>query len=125
MANTSFPKQSRQFSLGKIRIKNAFNPILYLVVVVGIVVSMAFNAGVDEKFIWAILGLFFFVIVAACWAYFYFMIKDPDRLHSEEFQLKKHTLEMEHGMGLIPHSVDGPLGGNPHIIEGNTEGAIK
>jgi len=50
----------------------------------------------------------FIPIALFCFAYIYFMITDPDRLHSEEFQLKSRSLSAVQSKGgaLVINPID-------------------
>ena len=54
------------------------------------------------KDIWLQRGLFLVGLVPVAlfvFSYTYFMFKDPDRLHSEEFQLKRRSLSIVESKG--------------------------
>lgn len=80
--------------VSKIKVKNVVDmPLFYgLWVLAFAVISAAFS-----KFIWVIIVLFCFaglLFLIALFGYLYFSFKNPDYLRSEEYHLKKQSLEI-------------------------------
>lgn len=80
--------------VGKVIVKSALNPILWLSAIsTPIFIIAGFLCGKDESF----RGLFFYASLVpfsvALIAYVGFALLNADRLHSEEFQLKRETLK--------------------------------
>jgi hypothetical protein len=79
-------------AVARVTTRSALNPILWLA---GIVSPLSLTLAA----IWASdLALWFLVIGAlpvavSIFAYIYFMIRDPDRLQSEEYNLERHRIE--------------------------------
>lgn len=87
-------------STGRHVVQNAMTPALWLC---GIVCPTCFGAAYgfrDQPFFcatFAILGAL--PIVTACGLYIYFSVRDPDRLHSEDFRLRTRALEITESKG--------------------------
>lgn len=81
--------------LGVIRVRSAVNPLLWLV---ALVTPSSFLTAYYFREIPSLSALFVFIgslpVMAALVAYFYFMIKDPKKLQSEDFQLRAQMLEI-------------------------------
>ena len=112
-----------------VRVKNAMNPLLWLTAVASpmFLVGSVFAAKSGSDF----LSIFFAVMSAipltlCSIAYLYFMVRDPDRLHSEEFQIKQRELILfqKHDTNLImiEDAVSLP---NKEVIEKKPKGRIK
>ena len=86
-------------AFAKVRLKNVMNPMIMLVVAVGIftMVAMIFC---KAEFGWALMILLCFIVIAFLVAYFYFMIKDPGKLQSEEYQITNQYIEMIQKQGV-------------------------
>ena len=81
---------------GKLRVKSALNPILWLCGIIA-VPSLLFLKVVWPPPTWliiVILTLVFIPVITAIGAFLFFMFKDPDKLQSEEYQLLKRELEI-------------------------------
>ncbi len=80
--------------LASIKHKTIVQPLLWLCGTFGL---GCFVLAATVKDPWLEHGLFVVGIVPLAllaFAYIYFMFRDPDRLHSEEFQLKRRSLSM-------------------------------
>ena len=81
--------------LGVIRVRSAVNPLLWLV---ALVTPGSFIGAYYFREVSAFSAIFFLIgcipIFAALVAYFYFMIKDPKKLQSEDYQLRAQMLEI-------------------------------
>ena len=77
---------------GKLSVKSALNPILWLCAI--ITIPSLFAVPFVEKIpAWLIL-LIISPVLAAILGFFFLMIFDRDKLQSEEYQLKKRSLEI-------------------------------
>lgn len=77
---------------GRLKVKSALNPILWLCGLIGTPCIIAIGAQKEPSVVLVI--LLFVVVATALFSFLYLLIKDPDRLQSEDFQLRKQTLEM-------------------------------
>lgn len=77
---------------GKLSVKSALNPILWLCAIITIpsLIAVPF---VDSTPVWLIL-LIVCPVFAAIIGFFYLLLFDRDKLQSEEYQLKKKSLEL-------------------------------
>lgn len=87
-----FTKITEQVS--KIKVKNVVDMLLFY----GLwVLVLAVLAGIFSKFVWVIIVLFCFaglLFLIAGFGYVYFLFKNPDYLRSEEYHLRKQSLEI-------------------------------
>ena len=67
------------------------NPVLWICGLVSTPAALAVAAGNGT---WLHVVLALGPVVVALWGFGFFMIRDPDRLHSESFQLRKQALEL-------------------------------
>jgi membrane protein YdbS with pleckstrin-like domain len=82
-------------AVASMRIRSALNPFLFLIMVVGaIMVSVVSFGSLPLLGIYGLLVLFSLVVVATLGVGIYFAIHNPDLLRSEEFQIKKQSLEL-------------------------------
>jgi len=106
----SFPSNSEIFtraveSGGKLSVKSALNPVLWLCAIVSIpslvtlIIYLCINR---EPAIWLI-SLFIFLIsfpiLLVGVGFIFLLFRDRDRLQSEEYQIQKQTLEMSQQKG--------------------------
>jgi hypothetical protein len=85
--------------LATVKHRTAVQPLLWLC---GTVSLGCFIISAVVKDIWLQRGLFLVGLVPIAlfaFSYIYFMFKDPDRLHSEEFQLKRRSLSIVESKG--------------------------
>lgn len=82
----------------RLHVRSALNPILWLC---GIVTPAAFVASylLPNPVQLIAMGIGSLPVLCACGAYIYLMIVDPNRLHSEDYQLRRQALEMIHEKG--------------------------
>jgi hypothetical protein len=91
---------------GQLRVKSALNPILWLCGLIG--TPCIISIGMQKEPSWVLICLLFIVVLAAVGSYIFLMLKDPDRLQSEEYQLRRKTLELIEESGDI-NAVDARL----------------
>jgi hypothetical protein len=87
-------------------VRTAMNPLLWLV---GITVPLALVLGflsADLLVRVFLLGFAAVIVTAAFAAYFVILIRDPDRLQSEEYRLQQRALQMLYKQGVSPEIVD-------------------
>jgi hypothetical protein len=92
---------------GTVRVRNALNPLLWtmaLVVPTSWIAAYFFR---DEAMLeYALFGVGALPIFATLVAYFIFMFRDPNRLQSEEYQLRHEVLQILHKRGDVNEVVD-------------------
>lgn len=80
---------------GRLRVKSALNPVLWLCAVV--TVPLAGLATFVEEPTWltvCLVVLAFLPLVLVGIGFVVFLFRDPDKLQSEDYQIRKRTLEM-------------------------------
>lgn len=87
-----------QNSAARLQVRSALNPLLWLCAIctpfsLGLA---AITSGFLQIALLAIGGM---PILCACGAYIYLMLKSPDRLHSEDYQLRRQALQMIYEKG--------------------------
>jgi len=86
---------------GVVRVRNAFNPILWGCAVA---TPVCFLAGLlfqsDPILRYGLVALGALPVLPLIAAYLYFMLRDPDRLQSEEFVLRQQELTVTERKGL-------------------------
>lgn len=86
-------------SSASVKVKNAMNPIVkMLLCVVPLTVGMMFWGDTWVKVIGA--AAFGIFVIAAIGAYVYFMLKNPQMLQSEEYQIQRQALEIIQQQGI-------------------------
>jgi hypothetical protein len=86
-------KQSASDAVERLRVRSALNPILWLCVIVtapGMAATPFFQNGAP---IWFIVIVFLPVIIA-CFGFLVLLAFDRDKLQSEDYQLRKRSLEL-------------------------------
>jgi hypothetical protein len=89
-----------------VRVRTVVNPLLWLV---GLTMPFRVLAAVfvDGQLLkWIFLGFAGVSIVSTLVAYFIFAFRDPDRLQSEEYQLRQRELRMIYRHGRRPEIFD-------------------
>jgi hypothetical protein len=93
---------------GKLTVRSALNPILWLC---GLVTVPAMTAAVATGSAppW-LLALIFIPVVSAAAGFFFLLLHDRDKLQSEEYQLRKQSMELMQQKGdLEPALLDSTL----------------
>ena len=104
----------------RIKVKNAFNPVLWMCGIIS-APTLGYGAFNPELPIWLIV-VGCAPVAVALYSYVYFMHNDADRLHSEEFQIQKRTIEMAQQKGAAPIEVNKSLViENPQLLSIGTE----
>ena len=101
--------------LASIKHKTAVQPLLWLC---GTFSLGCFIILLFVKDLWLQRGIFLVglsPVVLFIFAYIYFMFKDPDRLHSEEFQLKRRSLGIVESKGGTVAILPVDLSSNPYV----------
>lgn len=82
----------RQSSIESVAVKNAMNPALWICGLISApaTISLAFSPNPSWVHIVLALG----PVAVALGGFVYFMLREPDRLQSESFQLRKQALEL-------------------------------
>ncbi len=104
---------------GKLRVRSALNPALYFLLI-GVPAGL-YLLGIGGGILPAVIGAMLICIPIVVFAvgFIYFMIKDPDKLRSEEYELRKTALTMIEQKGgaisIVETSVEAIA--NPHYQE--------
>lgn len=116
-----------QSAAGNLKVRSALNPLLWLCAIVTIP-CLGLAALLSEKLIIAVplLIIAFLPVVSAIGAYIYFMITSPNKLQSEEYQIKQQALELVQSKGspieIMPLSLDSMTNPAPiRAIEGGRQ----
>jgi hypothetical protein len=90
--------QLAQHAAIRLHVRSALNPLLWLVGICTPFTFMLayFSQGVIQGLL---LGIGALPIVMACAAYVYWMLVAPDRLHSEDYQLRRQALQLIYEKG--------------------------
>ena len=94
--------------IARVRTESALNPLLWLV---GLTLLAAVSAGAFDRddLMWALIYAMAAEVAVALLAYLYFMLRDPNRLHSERYQLERQRMELmldERYPGRLPVTID-------------------
>ncbi len=85
-------KTRHQSSIERVAVKNVLNPVLW---VCGLISApAAVTLGFAPNPTWVHITLALGPVGVALFAYLFFMFREPDRLQSESFQLRKQALEL-------------------------------
>ena len=80
---------------GVVRVHNAMNPLLWTMAVASPVCFLKAYGFRDNPFLRTLLvGIGALPILLTLIAYFIFMLRDPDRLQSEEFRIKQQAIQV-------------------------------
>src|SRR5258708_38757398 len=86
--------------MGRHTVKNAMTPFIWMV---GVASPICFSAAwcfhSYEFFCGSLILAGIVPIFTACFAFLYFVIRDPDRLHSEDYRLRSRALEITESKG--------------------------
>ncbi|MCA0153763.1 hypothetical protein [Winogradskyella vincentii] len=77
---------------GKLHVKSALNPILWLCAIITIP-SLIVVPFIEETPTWLII-LIVSPVITAILGFFFLLVKDRDKLQSEEYQLRKRSMEL-------------------------------
>ena len=84
---------TRQHShVERVAVKNALNPVLWVCGLISAPASIALPFTSSPSWVHVLLAVG--PVAVALFAFLYFMFRDPDRLQSESFQLRKQALEL-------------------------------
>ncbi len=101
-----------------VRVKNAVNTLLWMTALVTPTSWLAayfFQSDAILKYGFSLFGAL--PVFAALFAYFYFMLKDPDRLQSEEFVLRQQELSIYRSSDGAPKPIETEERMLPNIAE--------
>lgn len=79
--------------LGKLRVKSALNPALWLFAVVALLAAAIAGLTDGELPIWLVVLIFLAFSVPSI-GYFFLLIVDRDKLQSEDYQIRKQSLDL-------------------------------
>lgn len=82
---------------GRLLVRSALNPILWLCAIIypTTIVAFIIRPDLPAAFLWFGVAPIAFAVIG----FVYFMIRDPDKLQSEEFQIRKKTIEFSQQKG--------------------------
>ena len=90
--------QATQDAGVRLQVRSALNPLLWLCAIsTPLTLGYSYFSSGSIQIVLLMIGAL--PIVCACGAYIYWMIVAPDRLHSEDYQLKRQALQMIHEKG--------------------------
>ena len=112
---------------GRLRVRSALNPVLWLCAIVTVPCVMTYSWSADKPVWLAVLA--FAPVAVALFGFLKLLFTDADKLQSEEYQIRKQSLELIQQKGdptaidaisavLIPKPVDSDT---PLIEEGGAE----
>ena len=79
----------------KLRVRSALNPMLWLTAIASpICLGAAYAFSAQSTVMWVLVAVALLPIVFTCFGFVYFAAKSPERLQSEEYQLRHETLQM-------------------------------
>ncbi len=87
-----------QDSAVRLQVRSALNPLLWLCAICT-PIALGLAAFANGPMQWTLLAIGGLPILCACGAYVYWMLKSPDRLHSEDYQLRRQALQMIYEKG--------------------------
>jgi hypothetical protein len=109
---------------GKLRVKSALNPILWLCLIIS-VPGTAFAVQSETQPIWLIILIFIPVSLAAI-GFLFLLIFDRDKLQSEEYQIKKQSLEIyQKGLSSPVPALYNEIMENPEISQSGSKRGIE
>jgi hypothetical protein len=79
-------------SVERVSVKNALNPVLWVCGLISAPAALALGFAPNPT--WVHITLALGPVAVALFAFLFFMFRDPDRLQSESFQLRKQALEL-------------------------------
>lgn len=96
-------------AVNRLRVKSALNPMLWVCGIICIPTLIVISRWQGEVPSWLI-ALVFIPVCAVVAGFFILLFRDPDKLQSEEYQLRKQSLEIVQDKGgrlqLLPASID-------------------
>ena len=105
----------KQVQWGRMRVRNAFTPIIWFTGATGAVLVSLAAAGAPSWVIALSAVLWAICVAAGLFAFFWFMFKNPDRLQSEDYQIQKDYLHLTQGRGQPPAMESSPLMSNAAV----------
>jgi len=109
---------------GKLRVKSALNPILWLCLIIS-VPGTAFAIRTETQPTWLIILIFIPVILAAI-GFLFLLIFDRDKLQSEEYQIKKQSLEIyQKGLSSPVPTLYNEIVENPELTHSGSNRGIE
>ncbi len=83
---------------GKLRVRSALNPALWLCGIVFVPSMLALSQNIIDPPWWLVL-LAFLPVVSSIFGFFFLLFFDRDKLQSEDYQIKKQSLELSYQKG--------------------------
>src|ERR1017187_149954 len=77
---------------GKLRVRSALNPILWLCAIVSMPCAMALAFSERQSYWLVVLALF--PVATALFGFVFLLFVDRDKLQSEDYQIRKQSLEL-------------------------------
>lgn len=81
-----------QSSIERVTVRNVMNPVLWICGLISAPAAIAVGFSANPG--WVLISLAIGPVAIALFGFMYFMFKDPDRLQSESYQLRKQALEL-------------------------------
>jgi len=106
----------KQVQSGRARIRNAFTPLIWFTAATG---GVLLGMPVSGAPVWATAlaaTLWAICVVSGLFAYFWFLVKDPNRLQSEDYQIQRDMLHYIQGRGQPPIVDQTPLVANTAVL---------
>ena len=75
--------------------KNVLSPLIWAFSVVLMALLVSAHLRIDTTIVYVLIGVLCLIVVAFTVGFFYFMIKDPERLQSEKYRIEKKRLDIE------------------------------
>lgn len=90
---------------GKLLVKSALNPVLWLCAIITVPTLVA--GAIRPQLPWWVIAIGVSPVVVALFGFLFLLLFDRDKLQSEEFQIKKRTIELAQQKGdPIPLPID-------------------
>lgn len=117
-----------QFAAGRLRVRSALNPILWLcAVAVPICFGGAYEFRDDIVIRDLLIVVGVFPVLVACWCSMYFALRKPEKLQSEDYQLRHESLQIIQQQGgevhLTAASLEAIANPSVHALEERREEA--
>jgi hypothetical protein len=90
--------QYAESAASRIRVRSALNSVLWLISIL-IVPCIIGATQTEGNLRWALIGMLWAALILFVGAFIYFSINDPDKLRSEDYELRKQALQMIEAKG--------------------------
>jgi hypothetical protein len=86
-----------QLAVGRLTVRSALNPLLWLVAIIAVPCVLTAAIAADPIMKWAVFSLGAVVVLVVLGIGLMFAIRCPDKLQSEDYQLRQQSLQMLQG----------------------------